>query len=243
MQIVVLVSAISAEVLANFAANAAQSPVVKLISRIAPLAVVVLICVVIAGQVVVQKRSNPAAPRPAWDSDRTPYLGLAAFDRGDAAVFFGRGTRIAGIIRRLHLSAQRPSERFVCLTGTSGSGKSSLVHAGVLPRLLESRVATAAGDRARRRPSRHLEEALAARPSGATAVRAGRTPLVVDQLEELATASPPERRERFLGGLAEALRGGPPAVGWWPPCGWSSRRSSSPRRSRNCSPLPPPSAR
>ncbi|MFI6407693.1 NACHT and WD repeat domain-containing protein [Streptomyces sp. NPDC050548] len=206
VQIVVLVSATLLEVLANFAANAAQSPVVRLISRIAPLAVVVLICVVIAGQVVVQKRSNPAAPRPAWDSDRTPYPGLAAFDRGDAAVFFGREDEIAGIIRRLHLSAQQPEERFVCLTGTSGSGKSSLVHAGVLPRLLESRwrllpVIVPGAD-----PLRHLEEALAARPRGVAAVRSGRTLLVVDQLEELVTASPPERRERFLGGLAEALR-------------------------------------
>ena len=90
LQITVLVSATFLEVAANFAANSVQSPAVRSLDRIAPLVVLVLLSVVVVGHIVVHRQTHPAAPRPAWEPQATPYPGLAAFERQDAAVFFGR---------------------------------------------------------------------------------------------------------------------------------------------------------
>jgi hypothetical protein len=59
-----------------------------------------------------------------------PYLGLAAFTEADADYFYGRSRFVDELINRL---LQRP--RFLALLGPSGSGKSSLVHAGLIPAL------------------------------------------------------------------------------------------------------------
>lgn len=71
------------------------------------------------------------------DPEKPPFPGLAPFgdDDSDAALFFGQGERIAMALERLrsqHTSGRRRSLAFV---GPSGSGKSSLMKAGVLPRL------------------------------------------------------------------------------------------------------------
>ena len=72
-----------------------------------------------------------------WDPQRPPYPGLLAFEEEDAPIFFGRTPEItAGIetlesLRRLNPAAPR----FLLILGASGSGKSSLVRAGILPRL------------------------------------------------------------------------------------------------------------
>ncbi|WP_330272170.1 hypothetical protein OG205_35005 [Lentzea sp. NBC_00516] len=71
------------------------------------------------------------------ENDATPYLGLTAFGIEDADRFFGRddlAADIAGRIRR---------QRVVGVFGPSGSGKSSLIHAGVLPALTDWTVLTA----------------------------------------------------------------------------------------------------
>jgi WD40 repeat protein len=65
---------------------------------------------------------------PAVDL-RNPYKGLRAFSEGDADDFFGREALTAEIVARLETS------RFLAVVGPSGSGKSSVVHAGVLPAL------------------------------------------------------------------------------------------------------------
>jgi WD40 repeat protein/serine/threonine protein kinase len=60
-----------------------------------------------------------------------PYKGLRAFEESDALDFFGRGALIQDILARLRNS---PSNgRFLVIVGPSGSGKSSLVKAGVIP--------------------------------------------------------------------------------------------------------------
>jgi tetratricopeptide (TPR) repeat protein/energy-coupling factor transporter ATP-binding protein EcfA2 len=59
----------------------------------------------------------------------SPFLGLQYFDEQDADRFFGRELLTAKIVGRLH------SSRFLAILGASGSGKSSLVRAGVIPAL------------------------------------------------------------------------------------------------------------
>jgi hypothetical protein len=58
-----------------------------------------------------------------------PYRGLAAYAEEDARYFFGREPETA---RAIELLRQR---RFVAIVGPSGSGKSSVVLAGIIPRL------------------------------------------------------------------------------------------------------------
>ena len=71
----------------------------------------------------------------AWSADRPPYPGLLAFEKEDAAVFFGRDDDIRSLIERLNARRVRGDIKFVAVLGSSGSGKSSVVRAGVLPRL------------------------------------------------------------------------------------------------------------
>jgi hypothetical protein len=72
-----------------------------------------------------------------WDPKRLPYPGLLTFQEADAAIFFGRGEEILKTLETLDgLRRQgREAARFGLLLGASGSGKSSLVRAGVIPRL------------------------------------------------------------------------------------------------------------
>jgi tetratricopeptide (TPR) repeat protein len=58
-----------------------------------------------------------------------PYKGLQYFNERDSAQFFGREQLTARIVNRL------ASTRFLAIIGASGSGKSSLVRAGVIPAL------------------------------------------------------------------------------------------------------------
>ncbi|GAB6042824.1 nSTAND1 domain-containing NTPase [Endothiovibrio diazotrophicus] len=80
---------------------------------------------------------QPVEPVEAvtWDvAERgSPYPGLMRFTRRYAPVFFGREVEVRELLDRLSL----PEGRFVIVSGDSGSGKSSLVEAGVLPRLEE----------------------------------------------------------------------------------------------------------
>lgn len=61
----------------------------------------------------------------------SPYIGLRAFTPNDAPLFFGREAETEILTERLH----DPSARFVVIVGAAGVGKSSLVGAGLLPRL------------------------------------------------------------------------------------------------------------
>jgi len=72
-----------------------------------------------------------------WDSTRPIYPGLSFFDVKDAAIFFGReeeGVAAAEAMRRLRLQPVG-SAKLLLITGASGSGKSSLMRAGLLARL------------------------------------------------------------------------------------------------------------
>ncbi|GAA2805389.1 hypothetical protein GCM10010452_37670 [Crossiella cryophila] len=157
----------------------------------------------------------PATPGPE------PYVGLGAFQVGDAARFFGREQLVAeldDLVRR---------HRFVAVVGPSGSGKSSLLRAGLLHRVrarglptvlltpgprpveecavrLAALTGRSAGDLVREfaEPGAlHLtvSRALAHRPPETDLV------LVADQFEELFTLCADEaERGRFLALLSTA---------------------------------------
>jgi DNA-binding SARP family transcriptional activator/ABC-type glycerol-3-phosphate transport system substrate-binding protein len=70
---------------------------------------------------------TPELPRTAPSDVRNPYRGLQPFTEADADDFFGREGLVDELVARLD------HERFVVLVGPSGSGKSSIVRAGLVP--------------------------------------------------------------------------------------------------------------
>jgi DNA-binding SARP family transcriptional activator/WD40 repeat protein/tRNA A-37 threonylcarbamoyl transferase component Bud32 len=155
-----------------------------------------------------------------------PYVGLRAFDEPDADRFFGR----EALVEEMHSRVSSPgrSARLLLLAGGSGSGKSSAVRAGLLPRIrrdhdtpwLVSVMVPGA------QPFRNLELALervstaqagdlawnlSLEPSALAVAAARITPpqarllLVVDQLEELFSLCHAEDRDRFLDALTESV--------------------------------------
>lgn len=67
-----------------------------------------------------------------------PYQGLAAFQEADADRFFGRDRTIDDLWQRMaDLHSQSGAVRLLPLYGPSGSGKSSLALAGLVPRLAQ----------------------------------------------------------------------------------------------------------
>lgn len=88
-----------------------------------------------SGSEIVLTRSGrshlPTTARPS--SAVCPYRGLSFFDEADAEYFFGRETLTDQLIEKLR------SRRFVAVVGASGSGKSSLVRAGLISKLRQGR--------------------------------------------------------------------------------------------------------
>lgn len=73
---------------------------------------------------------------------RNPYKGLRAFTSDDHNDFFGRDAfinEVMGDIRR-RLHASENPERFMAFIGPSGSGKSSMVMAGLIPKLQQGAI-------------------------------------------------------------------------------------------------------
>jgi WD40 repeat protein len=70
-----------------------------------------------------------------WDQQRSPYPGLMAFSEADGAIYFGRDDDIRALIQRLEARRVQGGEKLVVVLGASGCGKSSLLRAGIAPRL------------------------------------------------------------------------------------------------------------
>jgi WD40 repeat protein/transcriptional regulator with XRE-family HTH domain len=84
-----------------------------------------------AEEVLAALREAAAPEGPAWPGG--PYLGLVPFEERDTQLFFGRDELADQLVRRL---GERPGRAGILLVaGESGSGKSSLLRAGFLPRL------------------------------------------------------------------------------------------------------------
>ncbi|MEV0612016.1 helix-turn-helix domain-containing protein [Nonomuraea sp. NPDC050404] len=117
------------------------------------------------------------------DAATEPYPGLASYDTHDHGRFFGRD-RLVGELREL-----LERHRFAAVFGPSGSGKSSLLRAGLVPAEGRARVITPG-----EHPMRHAGGLL---PDG--------TLIVVDQFEEVFTlCGDPHERARFIELLLDA---------------------------------------
>ena len=178
-----------------------------------------------------------------WDSglalpvvlEQNPYKGLAAFQETDALRFFGREAEAAALFDIVH------KRHFCALMGASGSGKSSLVFAGLLPRLSQTGQWDIRHFRPKNQPFAQLLGAFTPPPPPqycqsfkdwqsllqqldkgelglsrlcAASLHSGkRLLLIADQFEELFTLNPdPGLQRRFCQCLSENLRGAlPPA--------------------------------
>src|ERR1700753_3542254 len=69
-----------------------------------------------------------------------PFKGLRSFQPEDRLYFCGRSRHVAEVMQRLH------DHRFVAIVALSGSGKSSLVRAGLIPELKADRLQDASSD-------------------------------------------------------------------------------------------------
>ncbi len=72
---------------------------------------------------------SPVATDDRTKAEIVPYLGLQTFDEADARLFFGREADVQRLVEKLKAA------RFLAVIGASGSGKSSLVRAGLVPAL------------------------------------------------------------------------------------------------------------
>lgn len=143
----------------------------------------------------------------AGRDDQKPYRGLASFTADDAELYFGRDHVIELLHNRVLI------QPLVLVTGPSGSGKSSLLSAGLLPRLadgsrfIQLRPGRAPMTAVKAAVMRHGASSLEslARDAAHTGTR---LVVVVDQGEELFTAAAADEAAAFATALADAMRAG-----------------------------------
>ncbi|GAA3790938.1 helix-turn-helix domain-containing protein [Streptomyces phyllanthi] len=135
---------------------------------------------------------------PAPD-ERPPYRGLARFEPADSDLFFGRKALVDNLLELVS------EHRFAAVFGASGSGKSSLLRAGLIPRLRQAdgteRPAVIRVLAPGAQPARTHEKAFVPLDGEST------TWVIVDQFEELFTLCHDRaERDRFLDLLLAARR-------------------------------------
>ncbi len=125
-----------------------------------------------------QSARQADAPMPGLP----PYKGLLYFDQPDAELFFGREGLTEMLVKHVMELAQAGSSRFLAVVGASGSGKSSLVRAGLAVALgkvgWQVLVFT---------PNVHPLQMLESQLSSIHPADAGRVLVLVDQFEEVFT--------------------------------------------------------
>jgi WD40 repeat protein/energy-coupling factor transporter ATP-binding protein EcfA2 len=144
------------------------------------------------------ERGWPVRAEPGRPADVCPYKGLARFETADAEYFFGREQVVAEAVGHL------AGSRFLALVGPSGSGKSSLLRAGLLHALGSG--ALPGSDRwacSVIRPGNRPRDAMAHAMGNQRT--ADRRVLAIDQFEEVFTAcSDAAERAAFLGAITNA---------------------------------------
>ncbi|MET7637187.1 WD40 repeat domain-containing protein [Streptomyces sp. NPDC005438] len=143
------------------------------------------------------KEALDRRPREEGDQIPPPYLGLSRFEPKDSDLFFGREQ----LVDQLHELTRRFP--FTAVFGPSGSGKSSLLRAGLIPRLREG---NGEGPRPARvrilTPGAHP---MARRERLVPDEAPGPTYVLVDQFEELFTlCQDPGERADFIEALLSA---------------------------------------
>ena len=139
-----------------------------------------------------------------------PYLGLVPFEEQDAPVFYGRGDLAGQFVQRLAGRLDGPG--IVLVAGESGVGKSSLLRAGLMPRLAAGALGPGSGRWPRRviRPAASPLRELAAQlaeVAGTDPVSVYRSllaapdeaPMLIDLAVRTATGRGPESRSRTPG--------------------------------------------
>ncbi len=156
---------------------------------------------------------------------RNPFKGLRPFAEDDADDFFGREELVGRLVAGLE-----DGVRLLALVGPSGSGKSSVVHAGLIPAIRREAI-SGSNDWliARMTPGRRPFDELAAAVRGASGTTAapyehlgergstilraaqrvlpdaGQLLLVIDQFEELFSVAEEPNRSRFMDDVAHAV--------------------------------------
>jgi len=158
---------------------------------------------------VARLRDLLAQPEPTLERIPCPYPGMVPFRAADARFFYGREAEIKQMLQHLR------HQRFLLVIGPSGSGKSSLVFAGLLPQLTQSSHFPKDFWLVREmRPGPHPEQTLcevigrdlAQSPQTLTKLMAAhpqakRLLLVIDQFEELFTQAESAEQRHFIGVL------------------------------------------
>jgi len=142
-----------------------------------------------------QRARRPPGRRPGHAD--APYRGLARFEPEDSRWFFGR----EDVTELISTLADEDNPLPLVLIGASGAGKSSLLRAGLIPRLT-SRVALI-------EPADAPLDALRAQVTGlqAAADDAGRPAIVVDQFEAVFTQCQDEgERREFISEICELAK-------------------------------------
>jgi len=158
---------------------------------------------------VARLRTVLVAPRSAVTRPPCPYPGMRPFTAAMAGQFHGRAREIDDLVARL-----RRGEREIYVIGPSGSGKSSLIAAGLLPRLAASDDRSGARFVVRSlRPGTDPVAALASATGtlGSSNADGDRLLVVVDPLEELFTTTSPPARNAFFSAVT-SLRQDPRVV-------------------------------
>ncbi|MFJ6347894.1 helix-turn-helix domain-containing protein [Streptomyces sp. NPDC092046] len=147
-------------------------------------------------------RGTQEEARADEEDAEPPYLGLARFGTGHEERFFGRDPLVARLVELVR------ERRLVVLTGPSGSGKSSLLRAGLIPRLRRhpGGAAGTTGGPGRTASVRILTPgAHPADAHGHIGDAGPGTVVVVDQFEEVFTLCADQAaRDRFIDVLLDA---------------------------------------
>jgi len=140
-----------------------------------------------------------------------PYIGLRAFTAAERDIFAGRKRIVHALVDRLSAD---DGDRLLFIVGSSGSGKSSLARAGLLPDLadrlrdLGCPVLTRTIDHPGHTPAVALQRALQDSPAPATSPSVPILVLLIDQFEELFSQTDPTQRDQALQLLAEVAQSG-----------------------------------
>lgn len=125
---------------------------------------------------------------PILSDGLCPYLGLEAFGETNANVFFGRQRLVAELLTHLHGAS------LLAVVGTSGSGKSSVVRAGLLPAMKQGGYSETVW---------HYQPVVVPGADPLAALGQFHQPLppqsvvVIDQFEEIFTLTPLDQRAPF----------------------------------------------